>query len=222
VDFLLEATMKYLPFLAIAAFTFGCGSSETAPEKPTAREAGDPGGSEKAEIRAKIDAKKKDLAQADRELAANSSEREAVLKQDASDSKTTKLIELQRQENDTKQKKASLSSDIDDLQAQLSGQPAPSKPAKAGDALDDILASNENKEKEDAERRRKKAEDEAAADKSRIAKAEAARQAEKDEQAKQKIEGGRIAAGPDAPAFEDRWADVIQKVRTELQRYKRW
>ena len=212
--------MKYLPFLALAIFAFGCGSSEPAPEKPSPE--ADPRESEKADLRARIDAKKKDLAQSDTDLAAISAEREKVLKQDASDAKTTRLIELQRQENDTKQKKASLTSDIEDLQAQLSGQPAPAKPAKAGDALDDILATNESKEKEEAERRRKKVEEEAAADKSRIAKAEAARQAEKDEQSKQKIEGGRLAAGPDAPAFEDRWADVIQKVRTELQRYKRW
>lgn len=213
--------MKYLPFLAIATFAFGCGSSETAPEKPSSRDAAaEPADSGKAEIRAKIDAKKRDLAQADGELASIASEREKVAKQDASDGKTNRLIELQRQEDATRQKKASLSSDIEELQAQLSG--APAKPAKAGDALDDILASNENKEKEEAERKRKKADEEASADKARIAKAEAARQAEKDEQAKQKIEGGRIAAGPDAPAFEDRWADVIQKVRTELQRYKRW
>jgi hypothetical protein len=31
-----------------------------------------------------------------------------------------------------------------------------------------------------------------------------------------------LAAGPDAPAFEDRWADVINKIRAELQKYKRW
>lgn len=213
--------MRYLPFLAIAAFTFGCGSSETAPEEKPAAAAADPRASEKAEIRAKIDAKRKDLAQTDSDLAAIASERERVVKEPASEGKSTKLIELQRQENDTNQKKASLRSDIEDLQAQLSGQ-VPAKAAKAGDALDDILASNENKEKEEAERKRKKAEEEASADKARIAKAEAARQAEKDEQAKQKIEGGRIAAGADGPGFEDRWADVIQKVRAELQRYKRW
>lgn len=219
--------MKYLPFLAILCCVAGCGlfgssDSEPAPsEKKPAAEA-DPRESEKADLRAKIDAKKRDLAQADSELAAITSERDKVVAQPASEGKTTRLIELQRQENDTKQKKASLTSDIEDLQARLSGQAAPAKPTKAGDALDDILASNESKEKEDAERRRKKAEEEAAADKARIAKAEAARQAEKDEMSKQKIEGGRIAAGPDAPAFEERWADVIQKIRTELQRYKRW
>jgi hypothetical protein len=219
--------MKYLPLIAILSCTAGCGifggsdDSSSSSAKPAAREE-DPRAGEKAEIRAKIDAKKKDLAQADSELAAIAAEREKVVKEPASESKSTKLIELQRQENDTNQKKSSLRSDIDDLQAQLSGQPAPAKPAKAGDALDDILASNETKEKEEAERKRKKADDEAAADKARMAKAEAARQAEKDEQAKQKIEGGRLAAGPDAPAFEDRWADVIQKVRGELQKYKRW
>jgi len=213
--------MKYLPMLAIAIFVAGCGSSEPVSEgssRPDAAPENDP----KAGIRAQIQSKKQDLAQADSELASIASERDKVMKQDASDGKTTRLIELQRQENDTKQKKTALTDDIAQLEAQLSGQPAAKKPAKAGDALDDILAVNENKEKEEADRRKKKEEAEASADKERIAKAEAVRQAEKDEQAKQKIEGGRASAGPDAPPFEDRWADVITKIRAELQRYKRW
>jgi hypothetical protein len=217
--------MKYLPILALLCCTAGCGifggsddDSSASSRKPAAAPAEDP----KAGIRAQIQSKKQDLAQADSELASIASERDKVMKQDASDGKTTRLIELQRQENDTKQKKTALTDDIAQLEAQLSGQPAAAKPAKAGDALDDILATNENKDKEEAERRKKKEEADAAADKDRIAKAEAARQAEKDEQAKQKIEGGRASAGPDAPPYEDRWADVIIKVRTELQKYKRW
>jgi hypothetical protein len=216
--------MKYLPLVALLCCTAGCGifggsdDSSSSSRKPASAPAEDP----KAGIRAQIQSKKQDLAQADSELASIASERDKVMKQEASDGKTTKLIELQRQENDTKQKKASISDDIAQLEAQLSGQPAAAKPAKAGDALDDILATNENKEKEEAERRKKKEESDAASDKERIAKAEAARQAEKDEQSKQKIEGGRASAGPDAPPFEDRWADVITKIRAELQRYKRW
>ena len=213
--------MKYLPMLAIAIVLAGCGSSEPVSERSSRPDAS-PENDPKAGIRAQIQSKKQDLAQADSELAAIASERDKVMKQDASDAKTTRLIELQRQENDTKQKKTALTDDIAQLDAQLSGRPAAAKPAKAGDALDDILASNETKEKEEADRKKKKEEAEASADKERIAKAEAARQSEKDEQAKQKIEGGRASAGPDAPPFEDRWADVITKIRAELQRYKRW
>jgi len=43
-----------------------------------------------------------------------------------------------------------------------------------------------------------------------------------EERSKQKIEGGRAGAGADGPGFEERWADVITKVRAELQRFKRW
>lgn len=218
--------MKYAPFLAILLCVGGCifvggSDSSTSDSKPAAE---DPRAAERASLREKINAKKQELAQADSDLGKIAAERDAKAGEAASESKTNRLIELARLEQDTKQKKASLQDDIANLEAQLNGTSAPAaaKPAKAGDALDDILASNENKQKEDADRMKKKAEDEAAADKARIAQADAAKKAEEDERAKQKIEGGRLAAGPDAPAFEDRWADVIQKVRGELQRFKRW
>jgi hypothetical protein len=218
----LEANMKYVPFLALLLFTAACGGgSEPAPEGRNAP-AAEPREDGKSGIRAKINAKKQELAQADGDLARIAAEREQLAGQPASESKTNRLVELARLESDAKLRKNAITEDIADLQAQLSGPTAAAKPAKAGDALDDILAGNESKEKEEAERRKQKADAEAAADKERIAKAEAARTAEMEERAKQKIEGGRLSAGADGPGYEERWADVITKIRAELQRFKRW
>src|SRR6185295_15350707 len=169
-------------------------SDSSSSPKPAAA---DPRASEREDLRNKISAKKQELAQADSDLGKIAAERDAKAGEAASESKTNRLIELARLESDTKQKKAAITDEIANLESQLNGTPAvAAKPAKA--------------------------EDEAAGDKARIAQADAAKKAEEDERAKQKIEGGRIAAGPDAPAYEDRWADVIQKIRGELQRYKRW
>jgi len=216
--------MKYVPFLALLVFAAACGGgSEPAPDRSAP--AAEPRDSGRAEIRAKINAKKQDLAQAEGDLAKIAAEREQLAGQPASETKTNRLVELARLDSDAKLRKNAITEDIADLQSQLAGPstaPAAKKPAKAGDALDDILAGNENKEKEEAERRKQKADAEASADKERIAKAEAARNAEMEERSKQKIEGGRLAAGADGPAFEERWADVITRVRAELQRFKRW
>ena len=214
--------MKYVPFLALLVFTAACGGgSEPAPDRSAP--GAEPRDSGRAEIRAKINAKKQELSQADSDLAKIAAEREQLAGQPASEAKTNRLVELARLESDAKLRKAALNEDIADLNSQLGGgATTAAKPVKAGDALDDILAGNENKEKEEAERRKQKAEAEASADKERIAKAEAERKAELEERAKQKIEGGRLPAGAEGPAFEDRWADVITKVRAELQKFKRW
>ncbi len=213
--------MKYLPILVLLLCTAGCGlfgSSE--PERKAAP--ADPREAERAETRSKIASRQQDLDQANADLAKIASERESLSKAEASETKNNRLVELARLESDTKQKKAVLSDEIVQLQQQLGG-PAPSaKPKNANDSLDDLLTNNDSKDKEDAERRKKKAEDEAAGDKDRIAQAEAARKAELDERAKQKVEGGRLAAGADGPGYEERWADVINKVRAELQHFKRW
>ena len=215
--------MKYVPFLALLVFAAACGGgAEPVRERRSPEADAAPADSGKAEIRSKINAKKQELAQVDGDLAKIAAEREQLAGQPASETKTNRLVELARLDSDAKLRKGAITSDIADLQSQLDGAPVAAKPTKATDALDDILAGNESKEKEEAERRKQKAEAEAAADKDRIAKAEAARNAEMEERSKQKIEGGRLAAGPDAPAFEDRWADVINKVRAELQKYKRW
>lgn len=211
--------MKVLPLLALAClFSAGCGSSEPAPNDAPA----DPRAAERAELRTRLAGKQQELAQTNSDLSKISSERESLSKEEASEKKTNRLVELARLESDLKLRKASQEEEIANLQQQLGAPATAKKPEKAGDALDDLLATNESKEKEDAERRKKKAEDEAAADKSRIAQAEMARKAELDERAKQKIEGGRPAAGEDGPAFEERWADVIQKIREEVQKYKKF
>ena len=211
--------MKYLPVLAILGILAGCGSSEPAPKSEAPA---DPRAAERAELRTRLNARQQELDQANTDLGKINAEREQLSKQDASETKTNRLVELARLETDTKQKKAAVSEEIANLQQQLGEAPAAKKPEKAGDALDDLLAANDNKDKEEAERRRKKAEDEASGDKARIAEAESARKAELDERAKQKIEGGRLAAGADGPAFEERWADVIQKVREEVQKFKKY
>lgn len=215
--------MKYLPFLALLCCTAGCGlfgSSE-----PESKAPADPREAERSDLRSKLSARQQELNQADSDLAKIASERETLSKAEASEGKNNRLIELARLESDTKQKKAVLSDEVAQLQQQLGGPapaPAPApKPKTASDSLDDLLTNND-KEKEDADRRKKKAEEEAAGDQARIAQAESARKAELDERAKQKIEGGRLAAGADGPGYEERWADVISKVRTELQRFKRW
>jgi hypothetical protein len=217
--------MKYLPFAAVLVMcTAGCGifggGSDAPASKPAA---GDSRDGERTEIRNKINAKKGDLSQVDADLAKIRAEREKLAGEPASETKTNRLVELARLESDLNLKRSSLSEDIAQLQQQIGEGGAPSaKAAPKGDPLDELLAANDNAKKDEAERQKKKADDESAADKARIAQAEAARKAELDEKSKQKIEGGRLAQGPDAPAFEDRWADVITKIRAELQKYKRW
>ncbi len=217
--------MKYLPFAAILMIcTAGCGifgGSDSAPASKPA--GGDSREGERTEIRNKINAKKGELSQVDADLAKIKAEREKLAGEPASETKTNRLVELARLDSDLNLKRSSLSADIAELQQQIGEASAPAaKPAAKGDPLDDLLAANDSAKKEEADRQKKKADEESAADKARIAQAEAARKAELDEKAKQKIEGGRLAQGPDAPAFEDRWADVIQKIRGELQKYKRW
>jgi len=216
--------MKYLPFAAVLMIcTTGCGIFGGGSDAPASRPAGgDSREGERTEIRNKINAKKGELSQVDADLAKIKAEREQLGKQDASDAKTNRLVELARIESDLNLKKSSLGEAIAQLQSQIGEGSAPATAKAKGDSLDDILATNDKLEKDEAERKKKKADDDASTDKARIAQAEAARKAELDERAKQKIEGGRLAQGNDGPAFEERWADVIQKIRGELQKYKRW
>lgn len=216
--------MKYLPILALLCCTAGCGifGGSDSGSKAAAAPA-DPKEAERAELRGKISQRKQELAQTDADLSKIAAEREQLAAEGASEKKTSRLVELARLESDLKLRKASINEEISQLQQQLGGPAATAKkPEKAGDALDDILADNDGKEKQEAALRKQKAEDEAAADKTRIAQAENARKAELDERAKQKIEGGRLTAGADGPAFEERWADVINKVREEVQKFKKW
>lgn len=210
--------MKYLPMLMLVLCAAACSSG---PDTAAAPE--DPAAAKRAETKARLNTRQQELNQVESDLSNVASERERLGKEEASEKKTNRLIEIARLESDLKQRKASLNDEISALQSELNGSaPAAKKPEKAGDALDDLLASNEKKDNEEAARLKKKAEDDAAADKARIGEAEAARKAELDERAKQKIEGGRAQAGADGPGYEERWADVIQKVREEIQKYKRF
>ena len=212
--------MKYLPALALLCiFSAGCGSSEPAKRSDAPA---DPREAERAELRSRLSAKQQELNQTNSDLSKLSDERNSLSKEEASEKKTNRLVEMARIESDLKQRKVGQEEEIANLQQQL-GAPAPAKkPEKAGDALDDLLAANDSKDKEDAERRKRKAEEEAAGDKNRIAQAEMARKAELDERAKQKVEGGRASSGEDGPSFEERWADVIMKVREQVQKYKKF
>ncbi len=224
--------MKRFAIVASLILAAGCSSSDVAPE-PVAP-APDAGAGQMAQIRTQIQGKRSEIAAADQDLAKIQAERRELADQPASQQKTDRLVELARAESDTKQKKASLTEDVADLQKQL-GDSAPAapaaKPSQSDQGLDAILAAADGakaKEKEEAERvaaearKRKMAEEAAASEAGRIAQAESRRKAEEEARAKEAVAGGRPAAGPDGAGFEERWADVILQVRTELQRYKRW
>lgn len=223
--------MKRFAIVASLILAAGCSSSDVAPEPgaPAPDAAG-----QMAQIRTQIQGKRSEIAVADQDLAKIQAERRDLADQPASQQKTDRLVELARAESDTKQKKASLTEDVADLQKQLgdSAAPAPAaKPSQSDQGLDAILAAADGgkaKEKEEAERaaaearKRKMAEEAAAGEAGRIAQAESRRKAEEEARSKEAVAGGRPAAGPDGAAFEERWADVLLQVRTELQRYKRW
>ena len=224
--------MKRFAIVASLTLLAACSSSDVAPESAAAEP--DARAAQLSQIRAQIQAKRTEIGQTDQDLAKIQAERRDLADQPASQQKTDRLVELARADSDAKQKKSSLTEDVADLQKQLgeSAPPAPSaKPSKADDDLDAILAAADGakiKEKEEAARReaearkRKMAEEAAASESGRLAQAEARLKAEEEARAKDKIQGGRPAAGPDGAGFEERWADVLLQVRTELQRYKRW
>jgi hypothetical protein len=217
--------MKRLSFLAAAVLAAGCSSADPAPESgaaqpppsaPATRE------SQIANLRAQIQSKRADVAQADADLARIAAEREQLAGQGASEQKTNRLVELGRIESETKQKKSSISSDIASLEKQLSEVSGTARAKTDDEALEAALAAEAAREKEVAER--KKASDDVARTEEarKIAAAESARQAELEARAKEKVQGGRAAAAGGESTFEERWADVIMKVRVELQKYKRW
>src|SRR5579863_9950201 len=101
--------MRYLPLAALMCILAGCGifgSSDSKPESQPGANA-DPREAEKADLRVKISAKQQDLDQANSDLTKIGAERDQLAGQPASETKTNRLIELQRLENDAKQKKAS-------------------------------------------------------------------------------------------------------------------
>jgi colicin import membrane protein len=216
--------MKRLSFLAVALLAVGCSSADSAPEAGAAPPPSAPATKESqiANLRAQIQSKRADAAQADADLARIAAEREQLAGQGASEQKTNRLVELGRLESETKQKKSSISSDIASLEKQLSEVSGTARAKTDDEALEAALAAEAAREKEVAERK-KASEDAARTEEARkIAAAESARQAELEARAKEKVQGGRAAAAGDESTFEERWADVIMKVRVELQKYKRW
>jgi len=211
-------------------FAVGCGATEPSPE-PAPAAPGPAAGKTKeeriAEIRSRIELKRNELRQADIDLGKVTAERFELEAKPASEAKTNRMTELAKIESDTKVKKQAIEAEIADLERQAQEAAGAPKPKSADEALDLALEAEARKQKEEAERRKVKAEADAAAEKRRLEDAEKARAAELAAQQKEK-EKVRVAPPPAAPAggegltFEERYADVILKVRAELQRFKRW
>jgi colicin import membrane protein len=223
--------MKKLPvFAASVLFVVGC-SSDPDPVAEPGAPAPSPREAEMTRIRGQIAAKRSEMAQADQDLAKIQGERRELAEQPASQQKTDRLVELARAESEVKQKKNSLAADIADLQKELGESSAPAPAArsnKADEGLDAVLAAadgagqkeKEEQERRNAEARKKKMEEEASAERERIARNEQQRRAQEEARAREAVAGGRPAQGPDGAAFEERWADVILQVRTELEKYR--
>jgi colicin import membrane protein len=172
-----------------------------------------------AEVRLELDRKQKDLAQVDADLAKIEAERADLGTKDASGTKTERLAELGRLEDDAKLRKTALESDVAalrDKERTLAGTP------KTGaEALDEALAAADRQEQEAEAERRRKIEEQAAADEKRKVEEAALAKADEDaRRAKEKLPSAGIA--PAAPPFEERYAAVILKLMAELQRFKRW
>jgi len=177
-------------------------------------------------LRAQIAQKRAEVARADAELAQVAAEREQQNTQPASEEKTNRIIALGRAESDANQRKALSNSEVASLQQQLQDLVGGgARPKSADEALDSALEADAKREA-DVIAARKAKEDSARSEEARkVAAAEAARIAEEQAKKKEMVQGGRTtdaAAGGEGPLFEERWADVILKVRIELQKYKRW
>jgi colicin import membrane protein len=175
-------------------------------------------------LRAEIAGKRAEVAKADAEVAQVAAEREKLNTQPAGEEKNNRLVELARVESEANARKASLNSDIAARQQELQDLVGGGQRAKSADeALDSALEADAKREAELAAARKAK-EDAARGEEARkVAAAEAARIAEEEARKRETVQGGRTApAGEDGPLFEERWADVLLKVRIELQKYKRW
>lgn len=209
--------------LALAA---GCSSAPDADpdlEKPKSEAPAPPPPSPKeAEIRSvrtKLARDKAELSQATADLDRIAAERAQLDGQEASTAKTSRLAELATLESSTKQKKQALGLDIADGEARLRDL---SSSATSADPLAAELENDAAAERERAEIRKAKDEADRSEQGRRIAAADAARKAESEAKSKEKVDGGRVAAAGDGAIFEERWADVILKVRESLQEFKRW
>jgi membrane protein involved in colicin uptake len=213
--------------VAVLLFGIGCASSETAPgtgEPARPAPAADPKEAQLGALRTRLADKRVELRQVETDLAKVDAEREKLAGEPASNEKTNRLVELARIESNLKQARTSLNADVASLQQQIAQASGQRTSSGAGDdPLAAALEASEKKDKEEAERRRQREDAARTEEAAKIAAAERARKAELEARAREKVEGGRAAAGgEDGPLFEERWADVIIKLRQELQKYKRW
>jgi len=204
----------------------GCSSSpESAPQpNQPAAPALSPKEARVNSLRVEIATKRAELAKTDAEIAQIAAEREQWSNAAASTEKTDRLVQLGQAESNANQKKSFINSEIATKQQELQDLVGGPRAKNADDALDSALAEDSKREAEVAAARKVK-EDSARSEESRkVQAAEAARIAEEQARKKEMVAGGRVAApgAEDAGVFEERWADVIMKVRIELQKYKKW
>ncbi len=215
---------------ALLLLAIGCGAPEPVPEETARGPAPVTGEMTKeervAEVRRTIELKRNELRQKDIDLGKITEERFELEPKPASEAKTSRMAELARMESDIKAQKRAIEAEIADLERraqEISGAP---RPRSADEALDLALEAENARQREEAEKRRLKAEAEAAAERRRLEEAERERLARESAREKERVQAAPAAlpaaAGGEGLTFEERWADVIMKVRAELQRYKRW
>ena len=211
----------------ILALAAGCSSipdsdPEAAKPKPETPAAAPPSPKEVElrQIRSQLAVKKADLSQANADLDRLAAEREQLNAAEASAAKTARLAEIAAIEGEAKRKKQVLPLDIAELEARVRDLTAGTK--ASDDPLAAALEADAAAEREKAETRKAKEEADRQEKGKRIAAAETAAREEAEAKSKEKVAGGRPAAADGGSIFEERWADVIIKVRETLQQYKRW
>lgn len=211
-------------FLVLAAGCSGIAETDPDVDKPKTEAPPAPKASPKEvelrQVRSALASKKADLSQASADLDRLAAERAQLDAAEASTAKTNRLAEVATLETEAKRKKQVLTLDIAELEARLRDLTAGSK--ASDDPLAAAIEEDAAAEREKAEIRKAKEEADRQEQGRKIAAAEAARRAEAEAKAKEKVDGGRTAAAGDESIFEERWADVIIKVRETLQQFKRW
>lgn len=209
----------------------GCSSSSSRDadfDRPEAAvmPAPDPGSTRETrlnQLRSTLAEKKAELSKAEQEASALQTEREDLNGRPASDAKNNRLAELATIDAGLKRQRQALGLDIAELENQIRDLSSGSSTAPSDDALAAALEADAEAEREKAERRRAAEEAERATEARKVDRAEAARVAEEKARAENKVEGVRpVDAGAEGALFEDRYADVILKVKEALQAYKRW
>lgn len=210
--------------LVVAGCSSGPETPGTQPNQP-AQPAMSPKESRINSLRVEIASKRAELAKTDADLAQIAAEREQQAAAAASPEKTDRLVQLGQAETAANQKKAFINSEIATKQQELQDLIGGPRPKSADDALDSALAEDDKRKTEAAAAARAR-EDAARTEEARkVAAAESARIAEEAARKKEMVPGGATsagAAGADGQLFEERWGDVLMKVRVELQKYKKW